>query len=151
VAAHQSEDGSPPANIAGAIGKRLRMLESTLGRLLASKIIRFDDTCRGSLPEQHGAYRIFDLGSFDETIRAGRTKKAAAGLRQRVYQNHLMGDQAGNLRSQMVVVGIRVDMEAAKQLMRETYAAQVLVVTEAAERTSLEHFMIAVLRPRYSD
>jgi hypothetical protein len=127
------------------------VLEDRLRRLLGGPIIRFDDQCRSMLPEGHGIYRIFDPSQPGQTIRAGRTKTAAGGLRQRVYQNHLMGNQTGNLRAQLVTGGDCVDLDAAKQLIRERLAAQILVVDDYTERTWLEHFMLAVLRPRYSD
>ena len=79
----------------GSISARLAGLESQLTELLGSPVIRFDDRCRSALPEARGIYRIFDPTKPGETVRAGCTKTAAGGLRQRVYQNHLMGNQAG--------------------------------------------------------
>lgn len=134
-----------------AISERLRQLEQQLLHLIHSQVIKFDERCRSALPELPGLYRIFDLGRPDETIRAGRTTSAARGLRQRVYQNHLMGDQAGNLRAQLVAGGECSDVEAAKRLIRERFGVQILVVENSEERAALEHFMLAVLRPRYSD
>jgi hypothetical protein len=139
-------------NAAGeSITARLAALESQLAALLASPVIRFDERCRSALPEAHGIYRIFDPTKPGETVRAGRTKTAASGLRQRVYQNHLMGNQAGNLRAQLVAGGACTDLEAAKELIRGSLAVQVLVVEEDSERAWLEHFMLGVLRPRYCD
>ena len=134
-----------------SIGSRLRALESQLTRLLGSPLIRFDDRCRGALPEAPGIYRIFDPAKPDETVRAGRTKSAAGGLRQRVYKNHLMGNQAGNLRAQLVKAGVCTGLGAAKQFLRNSLAVQVLEVRDAKERAWLEHFMLGVLRPRYCD
>ncbi len=119
----------------GRIDARLRVLESQLAQLLGSPAIRFDDRCRSALPEGHGIYRIFDPMKPHETIRAGRTKTAADGLRQRVYQNHLMGNQKGNLRAQLVEGGVCTDLEAAKQLIRGSLAVQILVVDDEQERT----------------
>lgn len=133
------------------IAARLRMLEAQLAQLLGSPFIRFDDRCRSELPEAHGIYRIFDPAKPDETVRAGRTKTAAGGLRQRVYQNHLMGNQPGNLRARLVADGICPDLEAAKQLIRERMAVQILAVEDEEDRTCLEYFMLGVLRPRYCD
>ena len=133
------------------IAERLRALESRLAQLLNSPAIRFDEHCRSALPEVHGIYRIFDPTKPDETVRAGRTKSAAGGLRQRVYQNHLMGNQVGNLRAQLVADGACADLEMAKRLIRESLAVQILPVEDEEERTWLEHFMLGVLRPRYCD
>jgi len=135
----------------GSIAARLRALESQLAQLLSSPAIPFDDHCRRALPEVHGIYRIFDPTKPDGTVRAGRTKTAAGGLRQRVYQNHLMGNQVGNLRAQLVADGVCIDLETAKRLIRESLAVQILVVEDEGERTWLEHFMLGVLRPRYCD
>lgn len=144
-------DGSTLNSTPGSIARRLRALESHLAQLLASPVIRFDDRCRSTLPEVHGIYRIFDPTKPDETVRAGRTKTAAGGLRQRVYQNHLMGNQAGNLRAQLVAGGVCTDLETAKRLIRDSFAVQILAVEDEEERTWLEHFMLGVLRPRYCD
>ncbi len=135
----------------GDLAERLRVLESQLAGLLGSPVIRFDEQCRSALPEVHGIYRIFDPSKPYETVRAGRTKTAAAGLRQRVYQNHLMGDQAGNLRRQLVAGGVCTDLEATKRYVRANLAVQVLAVEDAEDRAWLEHFMLGVLRPRYCD
>lgn len=146
-------DADAPAmtSATAAIAERLRQLETELSRLIHSPVIRFDERCRSALPELPGIYRIFDLAIPDETVRAGRTTSAARGLRQRVYQNHLMGDQASNLRAQLVAGGECSDVEAAKRMIRERFGVQLLVVENSEERASLEHFMLAVLRPRYSD
>jgi hypothetical protein len=133
------------------IRTRLQALESQLTQLLDSPVISFDDQCRGALPGAAGVYRIFDPTEPDQTIRAGRTKTAAGGLRQRIYQNHLMGNQSGNLRAQLVAGGVCPDLETAKWLIRNKLAVQVLIVEDAEERIWLEHFMLGVLRPRYCD
>ena len=138
-------------NALNGIAARLRALESQLAQFLGSPIIRFDDRCHSALPEAHGVYRIIDPTKPDETVRAGRTKTTAGGLRQRVYQNHLMGNQAGNLRAQLVAAGVCTDLEAAKRLIRESLAVQILAVGDEEERAWLEHFMLGVLRPRYCD
>jgi len=133
------------------VAERLRVLESQIAQLLGSPAIQFDEHCRSALPEAHGIYRIFDPTKPHETVRAGRTKTAAGGLRQRVYQNHLMGNQTGNLRAQLVADGACADLEMAKRLIRESLAVQILPVDDEEERTWLEHFMLGVLRPRYCD
>jgi len=135
----------------GGIGDRLHAFESLLTQLLRSPSIPFDKQCRSSLPAAPGVYRIYDPTSPDETIRAGRTNTAAGGLQQRVYGNHLMGTQAGNLRAQLVRGGACADAEAAKQYIRDRFRVQVLVIQDDRERGFFEHFMLAVLQPRYSD
>lgn len=135
----------------GGMPARARGLGSHLTRLLSSPAIRFDDRCRSKLPAAHGIYRIFDPRKPEETIRAGRTKSAAGGLRQRVYQNHLMGTQPGNLRAQLVADGICADLASAKRYVQENLAVQILAAENAEERIWLEHFVLGVLQPRYCD
>lgn len=133
------------------IVSRAEGLQAQLAHLWGSRVIRFDDGCRSAMPEEQGVYRIFDPTCPDETIRAGRTKTAGGGLRQRVYQNHLMGDQQGNLRQQLVDGKSCADLAAAKTYIREHLAVQVLLVEDENERRCLEYFMLSVLRPRYFD
>jgi len=144
-------ENSAGVGLPEGVATRLRGLEAQLGRLLCSPAIRFDADCRQRLPEAHGVYRIFDPAEPDRTVRAGRTKTASGGMRQRVYQNHLMGNQPGNLRAQFVAGGDCSDLESAKQYMRDSLVVQVLVANDAEERTWLEHFMLGVLRPQYCD
>ena len=75
---------------------RTELLRAKVEELLRSPYIRFDAQCRAALPAEPGVYRIFDPAEPANTIRAGRSK-ARGGLRQRLYQNHLMGGQPGNL------------------------------------------------------
>jgi len=131
-----------------AITENLKTLATQLEELLSCPIIRFDERCRGNLPEAPGVYRIFHPDQPNDTIRAGR---ADITLRQRVYINHLMGNQAGNLRAQLIGSGDCIDLNAAKQFMRESLAVQVLPIANGRERSCLEHFILAVLRPRFSD
>ena len=129
----------------------LRALEQRLAQLIGAPVLRFDDRIRSALPEAQGVYRIFSPTAPSEPLRAGRTKSAAAGLRQRVYQNHLMGDQPGNLRAQLVNAGICKNLEDAKAFIRRDLAVQILVVDDDTERTWFEHFLLGVLRPRFCD
>ena len=130
------------------IGPRIEALQLQLERLLISTPLGFGKECSSGLPHRPGVYRIFDLSVPDDTMRAGGT---AASLWQRVYQNHLMGNQSGNLRAQMVQGGVCSDLEAGKRLMRDRLAVQVLIIEDERERVWFELFMLGVLRPRFCD
>jgi hypothetical protein len=132
------------------LANRINFLKAQLDELLASPPIPFDSQCWAAFPVAPGIYRIFDPDDSAATIRAGRSK-AKGGLRQRLYQNHLMGKQKGNLCSQLVRDRVCDDFAAAKKHIRSKLVAQVLVVEDDRDRAWLEHFMLAVLRPRYSD
>ncbi|MFV2044271.1 MAG: hypothetical protein ACC700_13700 [Anaerolineales bacterium] len=113
--------------------------------------MKFDSSLRRSLPEGHGVYRIFLASALTETLRAGRTKTAAAGLRQRVYQNHFMGDQKGNLRQQLISAETCRDLLSAKEFIRSNCLVQVFEIEQEDDRKWTEHFILSVLRPRFSD
>jgi len=135
----------------GLILKRASELRATLARLLNSRPMRFDSSLRGSLPERQGIYRIFLASVPAETLRAGRTKTAARGLRQRIYQNHFMGDQKGNLRQQLVSAEICRNLEDAKDFIRSNCLVQVAEIEQKDDRKWTEHFILSVLRPRFTD
>lgn len=147
---NHSDPEEGQSHTAGDHQRTLRELERALARLLSGSALRFDDRIRSGLPESDGVYRIFDPAVPNRTLRAGRTKSAAGGLRQRIY-HHLMGNQQGNLRAQLVSGGTCADMESAKAFIREKLAVQVLVVEDDVERIWVEHFVLSVLRPTYCD
>lgn len=131
-----------------------RVQESThlLRELLGSSELHFDSQLRGLLPHEPGIYRIFETGAdWTRTLRAGRTKTASSGLRQRIYQNHFMGNQQGNLRSQLVASRRCSDLDSAKEFMRNRCSVQYLVIHDDDERKWAEYFMLSILRPELSD
>ena len=80
--------------------ERMKECERILHDLLSAPKLPFDEALRSQLPEQPGIYAIYvKAAPPGKVLRAGRTKSALGGLRQRIYQNHLMGNQLGNLRS----------------------------------------------------
>ena len=125
------------------------------GRQVIEEIVKADrywfrDLTPSKLPGGPGIYVITtDSG---EILRAGKT---TATLRQRIYQNHLMGNQGGNLRTQLVSAGVCSDLEEAKNWIREHCAVQFLeedaLDTMGIQINWAEHFMLAVLRPTFSD
>jgi hypothetical protein len=130
---------------------RVLQLREQLCQLIDSPSLRFDKKLRSNLPEKQGIYRIFVENEPQATLRAGRTKSASNGLRQRVYQNHFQGDQLGNLRGQMVGNGRCKDLKAAKQYLKDHCLVQVLAIEDDEDRKWAEYFMLSVLRPIYSD
>jgi hypothetical protein len=126
-------------------------MKRLLGRLLAATPYSFDESLRSKLPEKPGLYVIFTRNNgMEEVLRAGRAK-GAGGLRQRVYQNHLMGNQSGNLRAQLVHSGRCRDIGEAKTWIRRNCSVRFLVVGDDETLRWTEHFMLAVLRPTFSD
>ena len=71
--------------------ERLHQLTPILERLIASEPVAFDERLRGKLPAVQGIYAIsLKDGVPGDYLRAG---KADVSLRQRIYENHYMGDQ----------------------------------------------------------
>lgn len=98
-------------------------------------------------PAVPGVYGIRLTGS-GEWLRAGRTD---ASLRQRIYRNHLMGSQDGNLRAQLVRHHVCQTLEEAKDWMRDYCLVQYMPIVEDGLRHRFEHFLLAALNPRYCD
>jgi len=119
-----------------AFQQRVEELKGVLNSLLAATPYSFDESLRSNLPEKPGLYMIFTRSNGpEEVLRAGRAS-GAGGRRQRVYQNHLMGNQSGNLRAQLV---------------RANCSVKFLVVEDEDTLRWGEHFILSVLRPRFSD
>jgi len=152
VARNGHREATSENSLPAGIKDRIAAGQAVLVQLLRSPKFGFDSNLWGSLPEEHGIYRIFEIGSAPtRTLHAGRTKSAQGGLRQRVYQNHYMGDQSGNIRAQLVKSGRCTDKEAAKKFLRRNCKIQFFVIENEAERKWAEHFMLSILRPEESD
>ncbi len=133
------------------VTERIAEGRQLLERLLAAPPLQFDRSIRSRLPERPGIYAIYVRdGRPGKALRAGRTR-GAGGLRQRIYQNHLMGKQAGNLRAQLVRDGVCSDLGKAKAWIQEKCLVQFLVIEHDEARAWAEHFILSVLRPKYSD
>ena len=132
--------------------ERLAELERIVRQLLGSNGLTFDERLHGLLPEQQGIYVIYAKGAKPgEVLRAGKTRTAAGGLRQRIYRNHFMGDQTGNLRSQLVQQGVCKSMEETKPWIRSNCIVRYAVIEDDETRKWAEYMMLAVLRPKYCD
>lgn len=138
------------SNLSDDFDARIARARQLLLEMIGSSGFRFDEQLR-KLPGKQGIYRIFAESEPDITLRAGRTKTAAGGLRQRVYNNHFMGDQQGNFRQQMVDSGRCANLEAAKQFLKDNCRVQLVVIDDAVERKWIEHFILSILRPIHCD
>jgi hypothetical protein len=77
--------------------------------------------------------------------------RTTGGLRQRIYQNHLMGNQKGNLRSQLIADGTCLDFERAKAWIQQNSLVQFVVVGDDRLRAWAEYFLLSILRPKHCD
>jgi hypothetical protein len=132
--------------------QRLAQLGTILLQLMESTAVTFHERLHGLLPDEHGIYAIYAKnGKPGEVLRAGRTKTAAGGLRQRIYRNHFMGDQQGNLRSQLLQQSLCKTMEETKHWIRANCTVQYVVIEEKEMRRWAEYHMLAVLQPKCCD
>jgi hypothetical protein len=134
------------------VQSRINGCQQLLSQLLASPKIPFNENMHSRLPIEHGLYAISrkDAEACD-VPRAGRTKTAGGGLRQRIYQNHLMGNQTGNLCSQLIRDGVAGGFPEARTWIRKNCVVQFIVVKDDRLRMWAEYFMLSVLRPRHCD
>jgi len=131
--------------------ERIREMTRLLDALVNAPGLRFDENLCSALSEEHGIYTISVLGAgAGEFLRAGRTKSPTGGLRQRIYQNHFMGSQNGNLRMQLTHDGV-CQFEQTKQWIRENCLVRFLVIEDRQTRIWAEHLMLAILKPKYCD
>lgn len=132
------------------------MIEISLneGRQIVEKILKarkysFHNMTPSDLPDKPGIYVISQKESV-EILRVGRTDDQT--LRDRIYRNHLMGNQQGNLRAQLVKSGICQNMEEAKKWIRDHCEVQFLEKDQIGlDMRWAEHFLLAVLRPKFSN
>lgn len=142
-------------NAVGGFADRLydqRVIEGMawVETLMSAEPVPIDASVRGRLPELPGIYAFSLIGKPTAVVRAGRTR-GAGGVRQRIYQNHLMGNQSGNLRAQLVRAGRCVSMDDAKQWIRSTCEVRYAVVENSEDLWWIELFMLAIVRPEFSD
>ena|ERR1700722_19272652 len=132
------------------VENRVYECQQIVTQLLTASKFPFDDQIRSRLPSEQGLYAIYRKDAPDgDVLRAGRTITADGGLRQRLYQNHLMGSQRGNLRSQLVADGTCTDLLQAKIWIRQNCLVQVVVVEDDRLRAWAEYFMLSILRPKH--
>lgn len=116
-----------------------------------TKPIPFARMTPASIPDSPGLYVI--TIENDEVLRAGRTYRQT--LRDRVYRNHLMGNQQGNLRQQLARANYCIDLESAKDWIRQHCTLRVVEVKWLSEngldQRWAEHFILAIFQPTFSN
>jgi hypothetical protein len=120
-----------------------------LERLLAAPAFGFDERLRSRLPAKHGLYVIKD-GPKGECLHAGKSPKAKAGLRSRVWDQHYCGGDKKRGSSdlvQKVMDKRQASREDAKLWIRNNCLVQWVVEEDAPARTWSEHYILSVLQP----
>jgi hypothetical protein len=117
--------------------------------LIEAPAVEYRALTPSKLPLAAGVYVISTHDG--EILRAGKT----GCLRNRLYRNHLMGHQDGNLPAQLRGDGTCVDHKAAKDWIRQNCTARVLTEEQlqsmGTETGWSEYVLLGILRPRYCD
>ena len=122
-----------------------------VARLLSALPLPFDANLHARLSQERGVYAIREIAAAPGVfLRAGRAD-SSGGLRQRVYQNHSMGDQRGNLRAQLVRAGRASDLQEAELWIQGQCAVQFLEIPDDEARHSAEHVILGLLQPEFGD
>ena len=133
------------------INERINKDSIIIDSLLKSPKLPCKNSTPSQLPNTPGIYVFFNHSS--EAIRGGR--KDDQTLRDRIYRNHLMGNQQGNLRVQLIKSGVCQCMDEAKKWIRNQYVVQYLELQEIEKMDFkmhwAEHFMLAILQPKLSN
>ncbi len=120
--------------------------------LVYSESYSFDENLENSLLAEHGVYRIFENGAgWSPSLLVGRTKSTADELRYRVYQNHYLGKQRGNIKAQLVKSKRCADLGRAKEFLEEKCQVQFIIIEDEIERKWAEHFILSILQPEFTD
>jgi hypothetical protein len=131
------------------IDANIAVLRNTLDVLLKQAAVPYSDATPASFPEKKGIYII--TSNEGVILRAGKTGSSRATLRQRLYQNHLMGSQSGNLPAQLVGSRQCTDLIGAKAWIRRSCSVRFLPIEDDVARARVEHFMLAVAQPQFCD
>ena len=130
---------------------RLIACQTIVETLVNGRPVSYQEAKPSSFPTDRGLYVISDRRT-GEWLRAGLTKN---GLRARLYNNHLMGNQGGNLPAQLVKVGSALTLNAAKQWVRDhceaRWVAETIVIEKGLDLATAEHYLLAALRPKFTD
>lgn len=131
------------------VDERLRESKAIADRMLGSKTYYFADLKPSDLEDGLPVvYSIFDKNT-GETLYVGRTKN----LRQRLYNNHLMGPKTNaRLKKYLVedpTVADITTMTEAKQYLRESCCFQYIAEPDVIRRGQIEGLLSYLLNVRY--
>ncbi|MFQ6009132.1 MAG: hypothetical protein ACE5K8_09310 [Candidatus Zixiibacteriota bacterium] len=69
-----------------------------------------------------------------------------------MYSNHLKGNHSSStFRRKLIESGHFSDEKEVTRYLKSTCQVQFVVIQDDAERTTFEHFALAILRPKYND
>ena len=125
--------------------KRCKRLLEDMEDYLDIKPMKFCDLVYRDIPETSGIYIISER-DIDNIVYIG----LSANLRDRIYRNHLMGDSAASSLKRKLMKLKKLTRQQAKDYIKKYLFVRFKSIPEK-EVKKIEHFMIAVLNPKYND
>jgi len=124
-----------------------RFLSKSLEQLLNRLPLKFSQMTPSLLPKTAGVYLITKIeGDIEISYYVGRTKN----IRQRLYNNHLMGPLANaRLKKYLIDNQICSTIDEAKDFIRRHCAARWIEEEDYRRRGAIESFCTAALFPEY--
>ncbi len=122
-----------------------KLFQEKLEELLDRPKICFDDDLRNNLPNSSGIYRIYKKDSINnETIYLGKSKD----VRRRLNNNHYRGGTGNStLRRKL---SSNLSNEEITSFLNQECNIQFLEIEEKY-LSCLEHYLIAILCPKYNN
>jgi len=113
-----------------------------------SPIPLWDAAAQGNIPKAGGIYRLYFADAPDVTLYVGRS----SNLRKRICGDLLAGDERSHTFRSKLEEAYRLNGRSdVRDFMERNIECQVLVVRDSEEHRFIEHFTIAVLRPKMND
>ena len=129
------------------VDSQLQFLSERLNALLRATPLAFADMTPSKIPQRAGVYVITaNVSGSEHPYYVGRTKN----LRQRLYNNHLMGPLSNaRLKNCLVAVGECEDIFAAKDFLRRCCSARWIEQDGFRERGAIEGYVTGLLFPKH--
>ena len=122
-----------------------KYVETKLLEMQSMESMMFSVLTPSMIPEKEGVYCIYHIDG-GVPLYVGRTKN----LRQRLYNNHLMGPLTNaRLKKYLIDDGVVDNLDSAKEYIRKNCCFRWVIEPEMRVRGALEGYMTGVLFPRY--
>lgn len=125
----------------------LKFLEDSYNKLISISPLYFHDLIPSLVPDIPGVYLITAvIDGSEQPYYIGRSKN----LRQRLYNNHLMGPRSNaRLKKYLVDFEECSDMKEAKDFIRQNCLARWIAESDTRKRGAIEGYVTGLLFPKY--
>lgn len=126
----------------------IKQYKQIISELLRQPILNFDDELSKKIPKQPGIYRIFESNNLNKAIYIGKSKS----LQRRIIGDHYTGDRIASTLKRKLINGEDLSNEKeVKNYLSNNCLVQFLMIQDKDLLTSIEHFAVAVLKPKWND